>query len=56
MPTKRSETARLQRSRIDNERIDGVLKMAASTTALPNIEKIINGTFKAQLMMTVISG
>ena len=55
-PTRKSETARLQRKFMDVERMDGVLLMAANTSALTRIEVSISGTFKRQIIVKIESG
>lgn len=41
---------------MDGERSEGVLNMAASTRVLPIMDVSISGAFRAQLMMTIVSG
>ena len=55
-PTRKSETARLQRKIMDVERMDGVLLMAANTDALTRIEVGISGTFKRQIIVKIELG
>ena len=56
MPTRKSETAKLQSRVRDGERSEGVLKIAAKTIALPMIDVIINGPFRTLFMMTIDLG
>ena len=56
IPTKRSETARLQRKIMDVERRDGVLLMAANTSELTRIEVSISGPFKRQIIVKIEFG
>ena len=55
-PTRRSETARTQSKVIDVERMDGVLLMAANTTALPTMEMNISGTLRRHIIVEIVSG
>ena len=53
-PTSRSETARLQSNVMDVERIDGVLLMAANTTALPRMDMSISGILRRQIILKIV--
>ena len=55
-PTRRSDRARLQRKTMaDDERSEGVDNMATNTTVLAMIDVSINGTLRAELMISIIS-
>jgi hypothetical protein len=41
---------------VDGERREGVLNMADKTSVLPIMDMSINGTFRTQFMMTIVSG
>ncbi len=56
IPTRRSETARLQSIIVDVERMEEVLIMAANTKALPRIDMSISGALRTQFMMIRVSG
>ena len=55
-PTRKSETARLQRKIVDVERMDGGLLMEANTKALTRIEMSISGTLTKQIIVKIELG
>jgi len=55
MPTRKSETAKLQRKVMDGERSEGVLNMEANTRRFPIVDMSINGAFRTQFMMITVS-
>ena len=55
-PTKISDTAKLHRKIVDGERSEGVVNIAAITKVLPIMDMSINGAFKTQFMIVIISG
>ena len=55
-PTRKSETARLQRKIVDVERMDGVLLMETNTKALTRIEMSISGTLTKQIIVKIELG
>ena len=55
MPTRKSETAKLQSRVKDGERSEGVLNMKINTKRFPIVDMSINGAFRTQLMMITVS-